>query len=421
MEKQNKKKTTDPQKEGKSWIFKGVFNDAFTVLAVIAIIYIFYFGYCNPNNILLEYFFFVAFIQLVLSSLVILLKIIRINGLFISGDRKVYYSFKNWIHNHLYIYLLVLSLLYLGFYTFYYYTTDTEAQRFDATLRIGKEVAIIIFSAGIFTAALKYLQFIRIFENSFKEVILSDQFDEKIGKHFNKLAYSAEFLNKQANIVKLYERITFSLYKSRFPELMPRLKGKLRAVYLNKMINSYYYKNYRIIYEINHVRDSLVKIITSASFTVVRHDISPFVLEFGVNMMNTEVVKSECRIKYKSNSQPEIFGDDTDIEGEVIDNVFQKRVSIKMEGKKEYHMEKTTTVVTDLNVDREHSFTSDRIVDDLSFRVIHSENLGIFISRVGQNKFYQDNTIADSEIGLISRDVLLPGEKFKIFIFRNGE
>jgi hypothetical protein len=57
----------------------------------------------------------------------------------------------------------------------------------------------------------------------------------------------------------------------------------------------------------------------------------------------------------------------------------------------------------------------------MSINLKHDEKLDLFFSSVGKNTFNIENHIrSEDSISYINRDLLLPGEKFKVFIFKKS-
>jgi len=66
-----------------------------------------------------------------------------------------------------------------------------------------------------------------------------------------------------------------------------------------------------------------------------------------------------------------------------------------------------------------YSFSSSKIIDDIYINLVTCEKLNIFFSPVDKNVFVKDN-IEFTGTNFANRDVLMPGEKFKVFIFKKN-
>ena len=95
--------------------------------------------------------------------------------------------------------------------------------------------------------------------------------------------------------------------------------------------------------------------------------------------------------------------------------------SAELEGKKKYIIERQIEMTQNIKEDRVFSFTSSRIIEGMSINLKYQNNLNIFFSPVGKNTFNVDNQLrSEHSQSYINRDLLLPGEKFKVFIYKKG-
>ena len=112
-------------------------------------------------------------------------------------------NFLTFIKKNAYIFFLAIAFVYFVLYSIYHFSNKVHLalNEYDTILKYFADVSIFFFTAGIFSASLKYLQFLGVFESEFQKVIMSDLFDEKLEKHLNKITFSENFLLKQTNLL----------------------------------------------------------------------------------------------------------------------------------------------------------------------------------------------------------------------------
>jgi hypothetical protein len=320
-----------------------------------------------------------------------------------------------------YIYFLGLASAYSIFFSVYSLndTLYNALFSYDRIIAYFKDVSILFFTAGIFTVSLKYLQFLGVFEKEFNKAIASDAFDKKLEKQLKQITFSEEFLIEQSNLPELWETVTLCKYRQQFPELYPKLKKKIdNELFLSDNI-SYYYKNFQINYEIKLLDDNYVEILERASLTIVRPNEDEFDWDFGVTFDDTKDENIKYDLSFEVKNVESIKFNKNDIKERTKPGLINKYVTKKLKGHLEYHIERNISLVQDLRIDRQFSFGSERIIDDISLRIKHCDNLSIFFTTVNKNKMYHNGAFKDDELAYINRDIFLSGEKFKIFIYKN--
>lgn len=324
-----------------------------------------------------------------------------------------------WFKSNLYIFLLVIAGVLLVVYTLYW--LDLLNVKSDnivpvKLIEIFGHISLYFFTAGIFSASVKYMQFMGVFQSEFEKVIMSRTFDKKLEEHITNITFSEDFLSKQGNLDEIWRTVTLCKYKSRFPELSPKLDKQLDNSFF-KSDNVYYYKNFQLCYEIEKHSAKTIKILEKASYTIVR----PNLTKFNWN----------CRLSYYKNDQLNTSSDfkcilidsNENILGEVAPevplkqpNYFLKEVNYTLEGHIEYYIERKIEIIQDIEKDKEYSFSSDKIIDDLSVLVKPSDDVCVHFLSVNRNKFYDNIASNTGDISKINRGLFLAGEKFKLFI-----
>lgn len=280
-----------------------------------------------------------------------------------------------------------------------------------------KDMCTILFSAGVFTTALNFLDSLDVFKKNFKEIIMSKEFDDILTKKIDALAYSEDHLNKQNNIEHIWQTVTLCKYKKEFPELYEKLRNKIENLLFKKNNISYYYKNFQISYFFDLLDDKYILITERTSFTIVRPHKDEFEFDF-VSGYNNKDPESYAKSQFFSKNINEIKFSETDLTLEVGDEFNTLTCSKKMKGHLEYHIESIIERKQNLDDDRIFSYGSARIIDDLTINLDYSDKINVTFVSLNGNKFYPNGSNVANRMSYINRDVLLSGEKFILFFHR---
>lgn len=326
------------------------------------------------------------------------------------------------ILNNLYLILLSVSIGYFAVYAILIfdekYLSGWENKVF--WLDFFKNIALLIFSAGIFTASLKYLQYIKVFESEFERILLSQKFNDKIKDSVESITFSEEFLLKQENLGDIWETVTLSKYKQQFPNLYADLKKSINNTFFVKNNISYYYKHTKKIYDISVISEYIINIKETTTFTIVRPNTDEFEWDFDLSL---DKKHSEDQ-KY-----PEVdiiplkdygttFNPDEDVDIIPKDDMLIKQCKMTLSGHKVYNIKRVITTPQDLKTDREWVFGSDRIMDHLDVSVKYSKDLNVIFSSSYNAKFINEELTELNQLSYISQELMLPGEKFKLFFLK---
>lgn len=326
-------------------------------------------------------------------------------------------------------YFLIL-ILFPVFYLFYYYAYYLPyANPTNPSIWLKGETADLLWTAsltflgtGAVTGTLKWINNIAFFKRQFTDIIKSDTFAEVLSEKMKELALSDNYLLQRNDLEEIWKRVTICKYQQKFPELTHEIQNKIEnELYLEKSL-SYYYKNFRI--QINFTLEGdLIKIIEISSFTVISNSEDKIEINFGTTsstkddeLLYSKFIPEGC----KSNGE---FLDLQTVKEDEFGDESENCVRFKAElsGKKKYIIERQVELTQDIKTDRVFTFSSGRIIEDLSINLKHDSNLKLFFSPCGKNIFHPDNHLRGEEsTSYISRELLLPGEKFKIFIYKKG-
>lgn len=327
----------------------------------------------------------------------------------------------NFLGKWLYIILLVPAFLFILFYSYYLFNENAgeRLKEYDGLIKYLGQICLLFFGSGIFTVALKFLDSLNVFQNNFRKIILSEEFDNLLTNKIEALAYSKDHLIKQENLEDIWETITLCKYQKQFPSLYEELKQNIKNDLFSKDNISYYYKHFIIHYDFSLANDNCtVKIVNWTKYTIVRPTRESFVWDFKMKLLKEDDESNQVDIKFSVTNQDGIVFETDDLE-ESRDGLFiEKRITKELSGHIEYHIDRKITSYQNIDKDREYSFGSDRIIDDLDITIKHSNNLNVFFTSVNKNNFRKEDLLRDNEYSYVNRDLLLPGEKFKLFLIR---
>lgn len=325
--------------------------------------------------------------------------------------------------NNLYLIFLIISI---SCFIFYGIVNDDPDyfkgwKEKKSVLEVIKNLSLIIFSAGIFTSSLKYLQYIKVFEKEFDRILNSEKFSSKIKESVESITFSKEFLHKQNNLEKIWQKVTLVMYEKQFPDLYHQLKNELQNELFNHNNISFYYKNFKIEYFITRIPETdNLKIEEQTTYTLVRPNNKLFDWDFKVAIDSDDSDNKrypEIEMEFL-NSTKCIFNKTDDVEVIEQKDLVIKKIKKKLHGNKNYLIKRKIIMVQNLHKDREYSFGSDRIIDDLDITIQFSEDLNVIFSESWKVKFIKKETKDNNIKSYIYRGLLLPGEKFKLFFLK---
>lgn len=330
-----------------------------------------------------------------------------------DNSKKNFKYYAKYIWQHKIIILSYFASVYLIFYTIYSFNDKLRDYLIDYEniIKYFSQVSILIFTSGVFAASLKYLQLLDIFKEQFQNYIESSKFDEKLKNNLKLITFSDEYLTQQNNLPTLWKQITLCMYKREFPSLYDKISKKIRNDFFVKSNISYYYKNFQINYHLEKHTENSIKIIERSSYTIVRPNDEEFSWDFAYTGNKNDNFKDE--IKFNINVLTTGLTIEADIQNsEEIGDDFIIKIHNNLTGHQEYHIERHFEIIQNIDIDRVRVFGSDRIIDDLSFKVTTDEFVKATAHFIGKNKFYHNGTFDETTMAYINRDVFLPGQKF---------
>ncbi len=358
----------------------------------------------------------VIFIFAVIFTLSVLLGIIKALPILKDAARK--------FTTYIYLFLLPAPILYLIYYYMFYEEGVPETYLLESKQITDylKDVSLIVFSGGIFSAAVKLINSLVIFKKNFENIIMSEKFDKMLTKKLEILTFSNEHLLKLNNLEDNWKKLTLCKYEQKFPELMNKLRKNLENELFQENNLTCYYKHFDIRVKIELLEGHTVRITELANFTIVPSSDDQIDIKFWVSSVEedsevfyTKILPNKTRINGTLIEDKIKELDELEKELYSVNN-FKKNFEFSLVGESAYHIERGIEMVQDLRVDRLYSFSSSKIIDDISVEFEIADSLSIFFSPVGKNIFSENNKLGNS-LSYNNRDVLLPGEKFNVFIY----
>lgn len=286
-----------------------------------------------------------------------------------------------------------------------------------------KELSIWFFTAGIFSATIKYLNTISYVKNKYKDIILSDEFDKVLSKKLEILAYSKEYLKEHADVDELWRNVTLIKYESEFPSIYQKLKESISNDF-NKKDTSFYYKFFNLDIDLKLLDNNKdIEFNIETNFTIVRPNKEKFEWKFSYKVLRQDNGDESdnllvYRLNKKNNTQIEYNGKDPEIEP--LENFDLVRLSYELEGELDYHIKNTRKFIQNIEEDRFYGLGSERIFDGLKVNIEHCDKLSVFFSGVNDINFQKIEKKNKNSQTYFYNEVIKPGEKFKLFLIRNS-
>lgn len=330
------------------------------------------------------------------------------------------YFFKIIYHiiDNLYLYLIPFPIVYL--LTYYMYLSKIEGQENlsfffkPEIIEYLKQISIIFFTGGVFTATVKLINNMVIFKKNFHKMILSDDFDKLLTDKFKILSLSNEYLSNRKDINDVWLRVTSCRFAKSFPNLNEKINNKLQNDFFDDKMLQYYYDNFRIQINIELVKDNIIKITEVSNFKLVSNSLENIDLEFKISSLYqddgdiyTNLIKESCTV----NELAMNFTETSLIENKA------KIFSTKLSGHNNYVIERKVEMTQNLENDRVFTFSSSIIIDNILIDIKVCDELDYFFAPSGKNKYPLDSHNNDNTTYL-SRELQMPGERFKVFIFK---
>lgn len=321
------------------------------------------------------------------------------------------------ILNYFYLILLILSGLYFAYYLNVIFNSpdNFETTKTYKVLSIIKDIAVIVFSAGIFTASLKFLAYIKIFELEFEKLFKSKDYGGRIESAIQSITLSKEYFAKQVHIKDIWKDITLCMYQEQFPELHDKIAAVLNNDYYNNL--SYYYKDEKVNFRFTPVEEDYIKVEQSVVYVLKRPNKEPFEWNFKFAHLNNDDFPRELTIEFLDNAavyDPNLHLKETP-RG---DNEILKSVTVTLAGQTEYRIRRKLVEIQNYKIDRFWSFQNAKIVDNLNISIKHHKDLNIIFTESNSlNKFTIDENKTLSK-SYMSNQIILPGEQFKLFLLK---
>lgn len=322
------------------------------------------------------------------------------------------------IISHFYLILIPFPVFYLIYYNANIYN-DTLVDSFPIKTEVAEilsQLSIWFFTVGIFSGTLKYLNTITYVKNKFKEIILSQEFDDKLSSKLEVFAYSDESLEKYEKIEELWERVTLLKYKSNFPLIYPKLKNKINNELFSKETTPFYYRNFFMDISIKLEGDDLI-IKKKTRYTLIRPNTDSFNWSFRTEVLKTDTEDTEAHLKLFLNDDQPIEFDENNSKIEHMGDFTVITFEKEFKDKIEYDIVTERKSIQNIDDDRFIGFGTNRIIDYLEVNVICCDKLKYVFNDLNKYRF-KKSELFNGGTKYIYSNVITPNDVFKIFLIR---
>lgn len=324
----------------------------------------------------------------------------------------------NKIGPKLYLFLLPFPFLYLFYYYFIFDSTEENSIVVNEYL---KTISITFFSAGIFSATVKLINSLVIFKENFKKIVLSEDFDKTLTKKFDSITLSNDYLLTRSDLKDIWARVTLCKYEQQFPQLKNSIEHLVENDLYNESSLSYYYKNFRTQFKFELISEEVVLITEITSYKIVTSSKDKINFDFWLSYDDEEKSSdrsSKFKLEYLNIDQKSIDLKPSNKELEKP-SIYKTHTAYTyhLEGNHEYFIERKTSIYQNMVIDPVFTFFSARLIDTLTIKIKNCENLNIFFSPIDKNVFIFDKQEYEGQ-SYLSEGILMPGEKFKIFMYK---
>ncbi|GAA3640197.1 hypothetical protein GCM10022397_26850 [Flavivirga jejuensis] len=206
------------------------------------------------------------------------------------------------------------------------------------------------------------------------------------------------------------------------------LKSQLDNYFFNNNNLEYYYRGFRVYYDVKLLDNNIIKFTETTDFTIVSNKKGKIELKFWVdsieednNEIKTQIDKDLTVIDGKSlndlikenGEEPYEIPDKSKFDNKT--SKYKKDIIIPLNGKNEYQVEKVITMTQKYDIDRSISFSSSKIIDDIFINVTCCDKVKVFFHELYKNEFRPDNINIEG-LALKNKKIIMPGEVFILFV-----
>lgn len=329
---------------------------------------------------------------------------------------------KSKIKEYLYIIFISISIIDILFCFIFWYFFPDFYNNYKGVFVFLKGLSTTTLGAGVFTAMLKYFQFMGIYKDEINNIISSSEFENKLTKVIQNNPYNIDSLKGRNDINQIWKNATLCLFESEYPQISEKIKNKLSNSFFDGDSLAHYYKNYVIQLDITFDNTTnLISIKETSSFTIVRPNSDSFNYHFEYLMDLKNIDDNETKYELES-----FKVNNTDIEmnenpvciveyPSKCSKEFQQKFNF--EGNIEYHIHHVINLIYDIDIDNKYSFDCTKAIDNINFSFTLSDNLGYNISTINFDNFL---TIRNNgtTFALDYREIILPNSGIKLFFYK---
>ncbi len=280
-------------------------------------------------------------------------------------------------------------------------------------------IGVAIISPGVFAAVLKYFQFMGIFENEISKIMDSTKFKNTIQNSINNTVYSKSFLSNQKDLLQIWKNATLCLFESYFPNIATSMEGNLENTFFNLDNIQHYYKNYNVKLKVNNIEDTHLEFIEISTYKIIRPNKERFKLDFKYfipsTLNDTKSAINVNEIKVDGKDYPLTDNGDDFSTTDIIDYEYV----LELENKTEYTINQKITLTYPINLDREFTFKSSRIIEDLTVELIVDKSLCYIFVPISEQSMSENKE--GNQHSITFRGLLQPNSGFKTFFFHKNK
>jgi hypothetical protein len=220
-----------------------------------------------------------------------------------------------------------------------------------------------ILASGIFALLLKTVQFLGVFKEELSKVI-----------------YDPRFLANRKDLLNVWEETSKVLFKNKFPGLSKRLLKDITENYFPSEHN-YYYENLEHFISIKHNGNS-VEVSYNVNLILVSNSLKEKCLYESASVVSFKEARDEIEVNYKY-----IKVDDSEQKPEIKQDVKGKqlitRMSITLQGKESYKIDREELRKYNLDNDNILYFRASKLTNNLSVTLEHPSNITVDFKKCG--------------------------------------
>lgn len=244
----------------------------------------------------------------------------------------------------------------------------------EVWVKITGNIANITLVSALLSFLTNTAKYMHIFQDALTDVI-----------------YDHKFLSKRKDIDRIWENVSESMFKSKFPQIKHDLLDTVKNNYLPPDQDVSFYQDYKYIVEINFDEHdhNIIHVKNKISFTLVAQDDKKFKFE-STNKICTSGEQREYKCtSFKVNDQAVT---PTQSPSTIHDNLQVTTLNVELEGKTKYQIEEVIEKTYSIIDDNFICFRAKWLIKNMTVQIFLPPNISIkFINCALEDKFRQNN------------------------------